>query len=104
MKNNRETMTRIALLLGLLVLLAGCGGGRGGDEDAGGTSAAAGTGGVIVANGTIVISGFGPMFEARETKAGEARNSLFRRSPDVPRKRSEVLILLTPRILRGTAD
>jgi type II secretory pathway component HofQ len=53
---------------------------------------------------TIVLSGFGPLFEERETKAGEARNSFFRRSPDVPRKRSEVLILLTPRILRGTAD
>ena len=45
MTNNRETMTRIALLLGLLILLAGCGGGRGGDQSAGGTTAAAGTGG-----------------------------------------------------------
>ena len=45
MTNKRETITRIALLLGLLTLLAGCGGGRGDDEDASGTTAAAGTGG-----------------------------------------------------------
>ena len=45
MANKRETITRIALLLGLLVLLAGCGGGRGDDDEAGGTTAAAGTGG-----------------------------------------------------------
>jgi phosphate transport system substrate-binding protein len=45
MTKTRETMTRIALLLGLLILLAGCGGGRGGDDEAGGTTAAAGTGG-----------------------------------------------------------
>ena len=45
MANKRETITRIALLLGLLALLAGCGGGRGGDDEAGGTTPAAGTGG-----------------------------------------------------------
>jgi phosphate transport system substrate-binding protein len=45
MANKRETITRIALLFGLLALLAGCGGGRGGDDEAGGTTAAAGTGG-----------------------------------------------------------
>jgi phosphate transport system substrate-binding protein len=45
MTNKRETITSIALVLGLLALLAGCGGGRGGDEDAGATTAAAGTGG-----------------------------------------------------------
>jgi phosphate transport system substrate-binding protein len=44
MTNKRQTVTRIAVLLGLLVLLAGCGGGRG-DDEAGGTTAAAGTGG-----------------------------------------------------------
>ena len=45
MANKRETITRIVLLLGLLALLAGCGGGRGGDDEAGGTNAATGTGG-----------------------------------------------------------
>ena len=45
MANKRETITRIAVLLGVLTLLAGCGGGRGGDDEAGGTTAAAGTGG-----------------------------------------------------------
>jgi phosphate transport system substrate-binding protein len=45
MTNKRETITRIALLLGLLALVAGCGGGRGDDEDASETTAAAGTGG-----------------------------------------------------------
>ena len=45
MANKRETITRIALLLGLLAALAGCGGGRGGDEDAGGTTAGTGSGG-----------------------------------------------------------
>jgi len=38
-------MTRFALLLGVLIVLAGCGGGRGGDDEAGATTAAAGTGG-----------------------------------------------------------
>ncbi|HWL34390.1 MAG TPA: PstS family phosphate ABC transporter substrate-binding protein [Gaiellaceae bacterium] len=45
MTNKRETITKIALLLGLVAALAGCGGGRGGDEDAGGTTTTAGTGG-----------------------------------------------------------
>jgi phosphate transport system substrate-binding protein len=45
MANKRETITRTALLFGILALLAGCGGGRGGDDEAGGTTAAAGTGG-----------------------------------------------------------
>jgi phosphate transport system substrate-binding protein len=45
MTNNRETTMKIALLLGVLALLAGCGGGRGGDAEASGTTAAAGTGG-----------------------------------------------------------
>src|SRR5215208_6437247 len=44
MKKKRETITRIALVAGV-ALLAGCGGGRGGDEDASATTAAAGTGG-----------------------------------------------------------
>jgi phosphate transport system substrate-binding protein len=44
MTNNRETIARIALFLGVLVALAGCGGGRGGDE-ASGTATAAATGG-----------------------------------------------------------
>ena len=43
MANKREAITRIVLLLGLLALLAGCGGGRGGDDEAGGTNAATGT-------------------------------------------------------------
>ena len=38
-------MTRIALLLGVLVVLAGCGGGRGGDDEAGGATTAASSGG-----------------------------------------------------------
>jgi phosphate transport system substrate-binding protein len=45
MTNKRETITRIALLLGVLSLAVGCGGGRGGDEDAGGTTAGTGSGG-----------------------------------------------------------
>ena len=50
---------------------------------------------------TIVVSGFGRLLQERETGTGAARN---RRSTDVTRKRSEVLILLTPRTLRATAD
>ena len=45
MTNKRQRIGRIALLLGLLVLLAGCGGGRGGDEAGGDTTTAAGGGG-----------------------------------------------------------
>src|SRR3954463_4711182 len=45
MTNKRETMTRTALVVGLLALLAGCGGGRGDAEGASATTAAAGTGG-----------------------------------------------------------
>ena len=45
MANKRETITRIAVLLGVLTLLAGCGGGRSGDDEAGGTTPPAGTGG-----------------------------------------------------------
>ena len=44
MTNKRETITKLALILGVLGLLAGCGGGRGG-SDASGTATAAGTGG-----------------------------------------------------------
>ena len=45
MANKRETITRNAVLRGVLTLLAGCGGGRSGDDEAGGTTPAAGTGG-----------------------------------------------------------
>jgi phosphate transport system substrate-binding protein len=45
MTNNRETSIKLALLLGVLALLAGCGGGRGGNDEASGTTAPAGTGG-----------------------------------------------------------
>ena len=51
---------------------------------------------------TIVVSGFGRLLEERDT--GPRAGQLIRRSTDVTRKRSEVLILLTPRILRSTAD
>ena len=44
MTNKRETITKLALILAVLGLLAGCGGGRGG-SDASGTATAAGTGG-----------------------------------------------------------
>jgi MSHA biogenesis protein MshL len=50
---------------------------------------------------TIVVSGFGRLLEERD--AG-TRSGFFRRATDVMRKRSEVLILLTPRILRSTSD
>jgi type II secretory pathway component GspD/PulD (secretin) len=50
---------------------------------------------------TIVVSGFGRLLEERD--AG-TRNSFFHRSSDVTRKRSEVLVLLTPRILHSTAN
>jgi phosphate transport system substrate-binding protein len=46
MTNKRESITRMALLLGLLAVLAGCGGGgRGGDDDAAGTTTGTGSGG-----------------------------------------------------------
>jgi MSHA biogenesis protein MshL len=48
---------------------------------------------------TIVVSGFGRLLQERDT--GPARN---RRSTDVTRKRSEVLILLTPKTLRSSAE
>jgi phosphate transport system substrate-binding protein len=59
MTNKRETIRNLALLLGLLALLAGCGGGRG-NEDASGTTAAAGTGvgdlsGRIEADGSSTV-------------------------------------------------
>jgi phosphate transport system substrate-binding protein len=57
MTNNRETITRIALLLGLLALLAGCGGGRGGDDEAGGDTTAAATGGGTDLSGRIEADG-----------------------------------------------
>jgi MSHA biogenesis protein MshL len=53
---------------------------------------------------TIVVSGFGRMLDVREAGSREARNSYFRRPSDVTRKRSEVLILLTPKILHSTSD
>ena len=62
MTKTRETITRIALVLGLLALFAGCGGGRGGDEDASGTTAAAGTvgglSGRIQADGSSTVGPF----------------------------------------------
>ena len=42
MTTTRVTITRAALLLGLLALLAGCGGGRGGDDETAGTTTSAG--------------------------------------------------------------
>jgi len=60
----RETTLRIALLLGLLVLLAGCGGeGRGGDDDASGTTTEASGGGSdlsgrIEADGSSTVGPF----------------------------------------------
>ena len=64
MTNKTETITRIALLLGLLVLLAGCGGeGRGGDDDeASGTTTESGGGsdlsGRIEADGSSTVGPF----------------------------------------------
>ena len=64
MTNKRETTLRIALLLGLLVLLAGCGGGgRGGDDEASGTTTeASGVGsdlsGRIEADGSSTVGPF----------------------------------------------
>jgi MSHA biogenesis protein MshL len=53
---------------------------------------------------TIVVSGFGRMLEAGETAAGRRSNGNVRRPTEAARMRSEVLILLTPRILHSTAD
>jgi type II secretory pathway component GspD/PulD (secretin) len=50
---------------------------------------------------TIVVSGFARLLQERDTGTGAARS---RRAADVARKRSDVLILLTPRILRSSAD
>jgi type II secretory pathway component GspD/PulD (secretin) len=50
---------------------------------------------------TIVVSGFARLLQERDMGTGAARN---RRATDVASKRSDVLILLTPRILRSTAD
>src|SRR5688572_24447499 len=64
MTNKTETIKRIALLLGLLVLLAGCGGeGRGGDDDeASGTTTESGGGsdlsGRIEADGSSTVGPF----------------------------------------------
>jgi phosphate transport system substrate-binding protein len=63
MTNKRETITRIALLLGLLAALAGCGGGgRGGDEDAAGTTTSTSGGGDlsgrIQADGSSTVGPF----------------------------------------------
>ena len=63
MTNKRETTVKIALLLGLLVLLAGCGGeGRGGDDDASGTTAESTGGGDfsgrIEADGSSTVGPF----------------------------------------------
>jgi phosphate transport system substrate-binding protein len=54
MKINTGTITRIALLLGLLALLAGCGGGRGADTTGGATTA---TGGGQNLSGRIEVDG-----------------------------------------------
>jgi len=62
MTTTRKTITRAALLLGLLALLAGCGGGRGGDgETAGPTTSAAGESdltGRIQADGSSTVGPF----------------------------------------------
>ena len=58
MTKNRETIAKLALLLGLLAILAGCGGGRGGEDEAGGTTAAAPGGdlsGRIEADGSSTV-------------------------------------------------
>ena len=54
MQTKRETITKLGLLLGLIALLAGCGGGRGGD--ASGTTTAA-TGGGSDLSGRIEADG-----------------------------------------------
>ncbi len=64
MTNTAKTITRIALLLAALALLAGCGGdGRGGDETTGTTTEATGTGGSdlsgrIQADGSSTVGPF----------------------------------------------
>ena len=62
MTHSAKTITRIALLLGLLALLAGCGGeGRGGDDAAGTTSATGGgsdLSGRIQADGSSTVGPF----------------------------------------------
>jgi phosphate transport system substrate-binding protein len=61
MKTTRKTITRAALLLGLLALLAGCGG-RGGDDETAGTTASAGgdsdLSGRIQADGSSTVGPF----------------------------------------------
>jgi hypothetical protein len=58
-----------------------------------------------VASGeTLVVSGFGRLLEQRDTRINEARNSSARRSTDVKKKRSELLILLTPKIIHSAAN
>ena len=64
MHTQTKRLTRIALLLGLLALLAGCGGGRDGDDEASGdaaTEAAGGSGdlsGRIEADGSSTVGPF----------------------------------------------
>jgi MSHA biogenesis protein MshL len=53
---------------------------------------------------TIVVSGFGRLLDERDARTGAARSSFFRRSTEVTRKRSEVLILLTPRVVHSTTN
>ena len=59
MNLNRETITRIALVAVLALLVAGCGGGRGDDDEAGGTTTAASGGsdlsGRIEADGSSTV-------------------------------------------------
>ena len=55
MHTRRETLIKTALLFGLLALLGGCGGGRGGDGEAGGTTTA--PGGASDLSGRIEIDG-----------------------------------------------
>ncbi|HUP32834.1 MAG TPA: substrate-binding domain-containing protein, partial [Gaiellaceae bacterium] len=61
MNTTRKTITRAALLLGLLALLAGCGGGRGGNEASGTTTGARGDSdlsGRIEADGSSTVGPF----------------------------------------------
>jgi phosphate transport system substrate-binding protein len=57
MTNKRESITRTIVLLALAALLAGCGGGRGGDDEAGGDTATEAAGGDSDLTGRIQADG-----------------------------------------------
>ena len=58
----------------------------------------------LVDGETMVVAGFSRVLDRRDRSTGQAPGSYFGRSPAVTNRRTEVVVLLTPKILHEAPD